>query len=108
MHNISIQLHFKVKLWYTDHDRATWPDTGTGVQFTAVHIISKGDSIADLTGHMDAEQKARATYKHLLDLADDPDVIDPFRWLREREFVHFQCFGEILNKLYDVCHSCPI
>ncbi|HHT66289.1 MAG TPA: manganese catalase family protein [Clostridiales bacterium] len=87
--------------WYTDHDRATWPGTGTGVPFTAAYIMSKGDPIADLTEDMAAEQKARATYEHLIDLADDPDVIDPLRWLREREVVHFQRFGEILNKIYE-------
>ncbi|HOB20966.1 MAG TPA: manganese catalase family protein [Candidatus Atribacteria bacterium] len=87
--------------WYTDHDRATWPGTGTGVPFTASYIMSKGDPIADLYEDLAAEQKARATYEHLIDLADDPDVIDPLRWLREREVVHFQRFGEILMKLQE-------
>jgi spore coat protein JC len=87
--------------WYTDHDRATWPGTGTGVPFTASYIMSKGDPIADITEDMAAEEKARATYEHLIDLADDPDVIDPLRWLREREVVHFQRFGEINNKLHE-------
>jgi spore coat protein JC len=87
--------------WYTDHDRATWPGTGTGIPFTAAYIMSKGDPIADLVEDMAAEEKARATYEHLIDLADDPDVIDPLRWLRQREVVHFQRFGEILNKLYE-------
>jgi len=63
--------------------------------------MSKGDPIADLTEDMAAEQKAMAAYEHLLDLADDPNVIDPLHWLREREVVHFQQFGEILNKLYE-------
>ena len=87
--------------WYTDHDSATWPGTGTGVPFTAAYIMSKGDPIADIYEDMAAEQKARATYEHLIDLADDPDVIDPLRWLREREIVHFQRFGEIMNRLYE-------
>jgi spore coat protein JC len=87
--------------WYTDHDRATWPGTGTGVPFTAAYIMSKGDPIADIYEDMAAEEKARATYEHLIDLADDPDVIDPLRWLRQREVVHFQRFGEILNKIYE-------
>ena len=87
--------------WYTDHDGAVWPGTGTGVPFTAAYIMSKGDPIADIYEDMAAEQKARATYEHLINLADDPDVIDPLRWLREREIVHFQRFGEILNRLYE-------
>jgi spore coat protein JC len=87
--------------WYTDNDRATWPGTGTGVPFTAAYIMSKGDPIADITEDMAAEEKARATYEHLIDLADDPDVIDPLRWLREREVVHLQRFGEINNKLHE-------
>ena len=87
--------------WYADHDRAIWPATGTGVPFTAAYFASKGDPIADMTENMAAEQKARATYENLLDLADDSDVIDPLRWLREREIVHFQRFGEILNKLHE-------
>ena len=87
--------------WYADHDKATWPATGTGVPFTAAYFAAKGDPVADLTEDMAAEQKARATYENLLDLADDPDVIDPLRWLRQREIVHFQRFGEILNKVYE-------
>ena len=87
--------------WYADHERSTWPAIGTGVPFTAAYFASKGDPIADVTEDMAAEQKARATYENLLDLADDPDVIDPLRWLREREIVHFQRFGELLNKLYE-------
>jgi len=85
--------------YYSDHDRAVYPSTGTGVPFTAAYIQSKGDPIADLHENLAAEQKARATYEHLIDLADDPDVIDPLRWLREREVVHFQRFGEILQKV---------
>jgi spore coat protein JC len=63
--------------------------------------MSKGDPVADLVEDMAAEEKARATYEHLIDLADDPDVIESLRWLRQREVVHFQRFGEILNKLYE-------
>lgn len=88
-------------VWYTDHDRATWPGTGTGVPFTASYIMAKGDPIADIHEDMAAEEKARATYEHLIDLADDPDVIDPLRWLRQREVVHFQRFGEIMNRLQE-------
>lgn len=87
--------------WYVDHDRAVHPSIGTGVPWTAAYIQSKGDYIADLHEDMAAEQKARATYEHLLDLADDPDVIAPLRFLRAREIVHFQRFGEILRKVQE-------
>lgn len=87
--------------YYANHGRATYPSSGTGVPFTASYIMSKGDYIADLHEDLAAEQKARATYEYLINLADDPDVIDPLRWLREREVVHYQRFGEILNKLYE-------
>lgn len=85
--------------YYADHDRAVYPSTGTGVPFTAAYIQSKGDPITDLHEDMAAEQKARSTYEWLINLADDPDVIDPLRFLREREVVHFQRFGEILSKV---------
>ena len=66
--------------------------------FTAAYIACKGDPIANLQENLAAEQKARATYEKLIDLcADDPDVVDPLRFLREREVVHFQRFGEALN-----------
>jgi len=78
-----------------------FPSTGTGVPFTAAYIQSKGDPIADLHDDLAAEQKARATYERLLDLADDPDVIDPLKFLRQREIVHFQRFGEALRKVQE-------
>jgi spore coat protein JC len=82
---------------YTDHDHAVYPMSAAGVPFTAAYIQSKGDPIADLYEDLAAEQKARATYENLINLADDPDVIDPLRFLREREVVHFQRFGEALR-----------
>lgn len=82
---------------YTGHDLAVYPSNAAGVPFTAAYIQSKGDIVADLVEDMAAEQKARATYEYLINLADDPDVIDPLRWLREREVVHFQRFGEALR-----------
>ena len=91
--------------YYANHDRAIYPSTGTGVPFTAAYIMAKGDPIADIHEDMAAEQKARATYEYLIDLADDPDVIDPLRFLREREIVHFQRFGEIMNKLQEYMDS---
>jgi len=83
--------------YYSDHDRAVYPVNASGVPFTAAYIQSKGDVIADLVEDLAAEQKARATYEYLLDLTDDPDVKDPLRFLREREVVHFQRFGEALR-----------
>ena len=83
--------------YYSDHDHAVYPVSASGVPFTAAYIQSKGDPIADLYENLAAEQKARATYENLINLADDPDVIDPLRFLRAREIVHFQRFGEALG-----------
>ena len=83
--------------YYSDHDHAVYPVSASGVPFTAACIQSKGDPIADLIEDLAAEQKARATYENLINLSDDPDVIDPLRFLREREIVHFQRFGEALR-----------
>ncbi len=83
--------------YYSDHDHAVYPVSASGVPFTAAYIQSKGDPIADLHEDLAAEQKARATYENLINLADDPDVIDPLRFLRAREIVHFQRFGEALG-----------
>ncbi len=83
--------------YYSDHDHAIYPLSAAGNPFTAAYIQSKGDPIADLHEDLAAEQKARATYENLINLADDPDVIDPLRFLREREVVHFQRFGEALR-----------
>ncbi len=91
--------------YFADHDRAVYPSTGTGVPFTAAYIQSKGDPIADLHEDLAAEQKARATYENLIKLADDPDVIDPLRFLRQREVVHFQRFGEVLEKVEEYLNS---
>lgn len=83
--------------YYADHDHAIYPISAAGVPFTAAYIQSKGDVIADLHEDLAAEQKARATYENLIRLADDPDVIEPLKFLREREVVHFQRFGEALD-----------
>ena len=70
--------------------------------FTASYIATKGDAIANLQEDLAAEQKARATYEKLIDLCrDNPDVVDPLRFLREREVVHFQRFGEALRGVQD-------
>ncbi len=84
--------------YYTDHGIDVYPQSAAGTPFTAAYIAAKGDPIANLQEDLAAEQKARATYEKLIDLcADDPDVIDPLRFLRQREIVHFQRFGEALN-----------
>ena len=88
--------------YYTDHGLGVYPQSAAGVPFSASVLAVKGDPIADLQEDLAAEQKARATYEKLIDLcADDPDVIDPLRFLREREVVHFQRFGEALRGVQD-------
>ena len=87
--------------YYADHDHAIYPVSASGVPFDATCLASKGDPIADLTEDLAAEQKARATYENLINLGDDPDVLDPLRFLREREIVHFQRFGEALRIVQD-------
>ncbi len=87
--------------YYTEHGRAVYPMSAAGVPFNAAAFQSKGDPVADLVEDLAAEQKARATYEALINLADDPDVIDPLRFLREREVVHFQRFGEALRIVQD-------
>ena len=81
--------------YYTDHGVDVYPVSAAGNPFTAAYIAAKGDPIANLQEDLAAEQKARATYEKLIDLCkDDPDVLDPLRFLRQREVVHFQKFGE--------------
>ena len=83
--------------YYVDHSNAVYPQSAAGAPFTAAYLQSKGDPIADLTEDMAAEQKARATYDNILRLSDDQDVNNVIKFLREREVVHFQRFGELLN-----------
>ena len=80
--------------YFVDHTNGVYPASAAGVPWTAAYIQSKADVIADLTEDLAAEQKARATYDNILRLADDPDVIEPIKFLRAREIVHFQRFGE--------------
>ncbi len=87
--------------FYVDHDTAVYPVSAAGVPFDASYIQSKGDPITDLYEDMAAEQKARSTYEYLIRMTDDPDVLDPLRFLREREIVHFQRFGEALRIVQD-------
>ena len=87
--------------YYVDHTLALWPQSAGGIPFNACEFQSKGDAITDLTENMAAEQKARTTYDNILRLVKDPEVCDPIRFLREREIVHFQRFGEGLNIVKD-------
>ena len=88
--------------YYTDHGWGVYPQSAGGVPWSATTIAVKGDPIADLQEDLAAEQKARATYEKLIDLCkDDQDVLDPLRFLREREVVHFQRFGEALRGVQD-------
>ena len=88
--------------YYTDHGVDVYPQSAAGTPFTAAYIACKGDPIANLQEDLAAEQKARATYEKLIDLcADAPDVLDPLRFLRQREIVHFQRFGEALRGVQD-------
>ena len=83
--------------YYTDHTVGIWPQSAGGVPFNANQFQSSGDAITDLFEDMAAEQKARKTYDNILRLVKDPEVCDPIRFLRAREIVHFQRFGEGLN-----------
>ena len=85
--------------YFVDHTLGVYPASAAGVPFTAAYLQSKGDPITDLNEDMGAEQKARTTYDNILRLVDDPDIIDPIRFLREREIVHFQRFGEAVQLL---------
>jgi spore coat protein JC len=91
--------------YFVDHGTAVYPAAASGVPFNAAGLQSMSDVITDLTEDLAAEQKARATYDNILALADDPDVIDPIRFLREREVVHFQRFGEALRRVTDLQSS---
>lgn len=84
---------------FAEHDRAVYPADAAGVPWTAAYIQATGDPVTDLHEDMAAEQKARTTYEHLIQLTDDPGIKDTLRFLREREVVHFQRFGECLNDI---------
>ncbi len=87
--------------YFVDHTTGVYPQAASGVPWTAATIQSKGDAITDLHEDLAAEQKARTTYDNILRLVDDPDVLDPIRFLRAREVVHFQRFGEALERAKD-------
>lgn len=87
--------------YYIDHTAGIWPQAAGGVPFNANQFQSKGDAITDLFEDMAAEQKARTVYDNILRLVKDPEVCDPIRFLRAREIVHFQRFGEGLRMIQD-------
>ncbi|MFA9376939.1 MAG: manganese catalase family protein [Lachnotalea sp.] len=87
--------------YYVDHTLGLYPQSAGGIPFSAGAFQSKGDPITDLCEDMAAEQKARTTYDNILRLIHDPEICDPIRFLREREIVHFQRFGEGLRIVQD-------
>ena len=87
--------------YFVDHTVGVYPQSAAGVPFTTAYIGVKGDVIADLNEDLAAEQKARVTYDNLLRLINDPDVKEPIKFLRERELVHYQRFGEALRLTQD-------
>lgn len=88
--------------YYVDHTVGIWPQAAGGIPFNACEFQSKGDIITDLMEDMAAEQKARSTYDNILRLVkDEPDVYEPIKFLRAREVVHFQRFGEALRIVQD-------
>lgn len=91
--------------YFVDHTAGIYPQGASGMPFTAAYFQSKGDPITDLTEDLAAEQKARSTYENILRLCDDPDVRDPIQFLRQREIVHFQRFGEAMRQVQDELNS---
>lgn len=91
--------------YFVDHTAGIYPQAASGTPYSAASMQVKGDPIADLHEDLAAEQKARVTYDNILRFCDDPDVIDPIRFLREREVVHYQRFGENLRILTDKLDS---
>jgi spore coat protein JC len=91
--------------YFVDHTTGIYPIAASGMPFTATYLQSKGDVITDLHEDLAAEQKARTTYDNILRLVDDPDVRDPIKFLREREIVHYQRFGEGLQLMTDKLDS---
>ncbi len=87
--------------YFVDHTAGVYAQAAAGFPFDALCFASKGDAITDLHEDMAAEQKARTTYDNILRMVDDPDVIEPIRFLRQREIVHYQRFGEALRIVQD-------
>lgn len=91
--------------YFVDHTAAVYPIAASALPWRAEYIQAKGDIIADLHEDLAAEQKARVTYDNLLRLIDDPDIIDPLRFLSQREIVHYQRFGEAMRLATDRLNS---
>ena len=91
--------------YFVDHTAGVYPTAASGFPWSAASMAVKGDPIADLNENLAAEQKARVTYDNILRLVDDPDIIEPIKFLREREIVHYQRFGEGLRLLTDKLNS---
>lgn len=91
--------------YFIDHTTGVYPVAASGVPFNAATFAVTGDTLADLNEDLAAEQKARVTYDNILRFADDPDVRDPIKFLREREIVHYQRFGEGLRIATDKLDS---
>lgn len=87
--------------YYVDHTLGIWPQAAGDIPFNSCVFQVKGDPITDLTEDLAAEQKARSTYDNILRLIKDPEICDPIRFLRQREIVHFQRFGEALVHIQD-------
>lgn len=87
--------------YYIDHTTGLWPQAASGLPQNAIEYQSKGDALTDLYEDLAAEQKARTVYDNLLRIIDDPDVREPLKFLRAREIVHFQRFGEALEMTKD-------
>lgn len=90
-----------MEAYFVDHTAGVYAQAAAGFPFDALCFAVKGDPITDLTEDLAAEQKARTTYDNILRMVDDPDVLDPIRFLRQREIVHFQRFGEALRMVQD-------
>ena len=82
---------------YAEHNKALYPTDANGVPFTVTYFAATGDPLADLYEDMAAEQKARAVYENLITMTNDPNVIGPLLWLRQREIVHFNRFKELYD-----------
>ena len=90
-----------VEAYFVDHTLGIWPQSAGGVPFSTLTLQSTGDPITDLHEDLAAEQKARLTYDNILRLVDDPEICDPIRYLRQREIIHYQRFGEALRITQD-------
>lgn len=91
--------------YFVDHTAGVYPTAASGFPWSAASMQVKGDPIADINEDLAAEQKARVTYDNILRLVDDPDIIEPIKFLREREIVHYQRFGEGLRVITDKLDS---